>query len=221
MSLPDNLAAEAEAARAADEADDAAGRASEDLPAGSGPGAEGQRPKVYGDSAYGSGEFQSLLEDAGIDSGCRTQPPAASGGRFATDRFGIDLEAGTVTCPAGVTVTLRRHRDASGTASFADACKTCPLAEPGVARSTVDHWRQRGLCPAPEWTAGGRPAWRWSSVAACAQSTGRSHRLRCGWRRRRAVTHPAPGLCSSRRRAVQSSRTPRYPNGSYAVGPCP
>ena len=32
------------------------------------------KPKVYGDSAYGTGEFQERLEDADIASGCRTQP---------------------------------------------------------------------------------------------------------------------------------------------------
>ncbi len=122
--LPADVAAEADAPRVADAADDAAAGEGPS----EGPGDEGQAPKVYGDSAYGSGEFQSLLEDAGIESGCRTQPPAAAGGRFAKDRFGIDLGAGTVTCPAGVTVVLRRHRDRSGTARFGDACATCPLA---------------------------------------------------------------------------------------------
>jgi hypothetical protein len=126
--FPENLAAEAEAARAADAADNAA-RAAEDATAGENQDDESPRPKVYGDAAYGSGEFQSLLEDARIDSGCRTQSPVAAGGHFPKDRFDIDLEAGTVTCPAEVTVTLRRHRDATGTASFGDACKTCPLAE--------------------------------------------------------------------------------------------
>lgn len=48
---------------------------------------------VYGDSAYGGGEFQQRLEDEGIDSGCRTQPPVAPKGRFAKDQFRIDLEA--------------------------------------------------------------------------------------------------------------------------------
>ncbi|MGI8751795.1 MAG: transposase [Acidimicrobiales bacterium] len=128
--LPADLAAEADAARAADNADDAAAReADKEAAPGEGQSDEAQRHKVYGDSAYGSGEFQSLLEDAGIDSGCRTQPPVAAGGRFAKDRFSIDLQAGTVTCPAEVTVALRVHRDHSGTAHFGGACATCPLAD--------------------------------------------------------------------------------------------
>ena len=40
------------------------------------------RPTVYGDSAYGSGEFQGLLQQSRINSRCRTQLAAAPGGRF-------------------------------------------------------------------------------------------------------------------------------------------
>ena len=32
-----------------------------------------------------------------------------------------------MTCPAGITVTIRRGRDGGGLASFADACATCEL----------------------------------------------------------------------------------------------
>ena len=48
--------------------------------------------------------------------------PAIPGG-FSVDDFDIDTHAGTVTCPAGHTVTIR----ASGTASFARHCQRCPL----------------------------------------------------------------------------------------------
>ena len=89
-------------------------------------GEEGEEPKVYGDSAYGTGEFQERLEDAGVESGCRTQRPTAADGMFAKDAFDVDLDANTVTCPAEVTVTLRRKADGSGTASFAGACTDCP-----------------------------------------------------------------------------------------------
>jgi hypothetical protein len=33
-----------------------------------------------------------------------------------------------VTCPNEVTLTIRRGRDGAGTAHFAAACATCPLA---------------------------------------------------------------------------------------------
>lgn len=83
--------------------------------------------KVYGDAAYGTGEFLDMLAKSHIVAGCKTQPPVAVGGRFAKDRFDIDLEADTVTCPNEVTVTIRRNRDGDGIASFGDACAGCPL----------------------------------------------------------------------------------------------
>ena len=87
----------------------------------------GDRPRVYGDAAYGSGQFLDRLARAGIESRCKCQPPAAAGGLFPKDRFHIDLDRETVTCPADVTVTIRRGRDGDGMAYFADACEPCPL----------------------------------------------------------------------------------------------
>jgi IS5 family transposase len=97
--------------------------------------AEPRRPKVYGDNAYGTGEFQERLEDNDIDSRCKTQQPTAPGGLFAKDRFAVNLDDDTVTCPNGVTVTIRRHRDGSGMAYFSGACATCPLREQCTAAS--------------------------------------------------------------------------------------
>jgi hypothetical protein len=82
---------------------------------------------VYGDAAYGSGEFLHLLALAGIDSGCKTQPPVAPGGRYSKEEFYIDLEADTVTCPAGEEVTIQRNKFGDGIASFESACADCPL----------------------------------------------------------------------------------------------
>jgi transposase len=82
---------------------------------------------VYGDSAYGTGEIQSRLEDEGIESKCKTQQPIARIGFFAKDRFVVNLDDDTVTCPNGVTVTIRRHVKGSGLAKFAKACASCPL----------------------------------------------------------------------------------------------
>lgn len=86
----------------------------------------GDKAKVYGDAAYGSGEFQARLEDENIDSGCRTQPPSAPAGRFAKDQFRIDLDTDTVTCPNEVTVDIQRGAKGNGIAYFADACTNCP-----------------------------------------------------------------------------------------------
>ena len=84
-------------------------------------------PTVYGDNAYGTGDFQSRLEDAGIDSRAKTQRPNATNGLFGKDRFVVDLEADTVTCPAAVTVSIRRHSDGGGMAKFAGACTSCAM----------------------------------------------------------------------------------------------
>ncbi len=94
-------------------------------------GAEGDGDEVpttvYGDNAYGTGDFQSRLEDEGIESRCKTQKPNATNGLFSKERFDVDLEADTVTCPAGVTVSIRRHSDGGGIAKFAEACASCAL----------------------------------------------------------------------------------------------
>jgi hypothetical protein len=87
-------------------------------------------PAVYGDAAYGSGELLERVENAGILVGIKVQPPPAVKGHFPKDRFAIDLDAKTVTCPAGITVPIRartggRH---AGEAGFGAACRTCPLA---------------------------------------------------------------------------------------------
>jgi IS5 family transposase len=95
----------------------------------SGSDADGEtdRSTVYGDAAYGTGEFLDHLADNDIASRCKTQPPTALGGLFPKDRFDIDLEDDTVTCPAGVTVTIRRRPNGDGMASFAGHCTGCPL----------------------------------------------------------------------------------------------
>ncbi|HEY3750688.1 MAG TPA: IS1182 family transposase [Pseudonocardiaceae bacterium] len=88
------------------------------------------RPAVYGDAAYGAGELLARVDNAGIHNGLKVQPPARVKGHFGKDEFAIDLDAATVTCPAGVTVGIRvlasdRH---AGMAEFGAACADCPLA---------------------------------------------------------------------------------------------
>lgn len=82
---------------------------------------------VYGDNAYGTGEFQEFLDDAGIESRCKTQSASPAGGMFSKERFDIDLAAGTVSCPNGITVTIRHRSDGIGVAVFDKHCSTCSL----------------------------------------------------------------------------------------------
>lgn len=80
--------------------------------------------EVLGDSAYSAGEFRAHLEAHDMTAVIKPPPlrPAVEGG-FTLDDFTIDLEAATVTCPEGVTVTITR----SGSARFGTACRTCPV----------------------------------------------------------------------------------------------
>jgi len=91
-------------------------------------GVESQRLVVYGDSAYGAGGLLDTLERGDAQIMCKVQPPVAPAGRFAKDAFTIDLQAATVTCPAGQTTALRTLTDGQ-IAYFGAACRECPLAE--------------------------------------------------------------------------------------------
>ena len=88
---------------------------------------DAERACVYGDNAYGTGSFHDRLERAGIADRCKTQTPTAAGGLFSKDRFDIDLGAGAVSCPGGVTVPIRPARAGGGSAYFGSACPACPL----------------------------------------------------------------------------------------------
>jgi hypothetical protein len=86
------------------------------------------KPDVFGDSAYAGGDNLSRLEDQGFT--VRAKVPAAHGrnGRYSKDEFGVDLDAETVTCPAGQVTPIRWGGDGGGLASFGPACGSCPLA---------------------------------------------------------------------------------------------
>lgn len=83
---------------------------------------------VYGDAAYGAGDFLHQLEQAGAGIKCKVQPPVAPAGRFTKDQFHIDLTHSTVRCPGAVTVSIRTIKTGGGAASFGAACASCPLA---------------------------------------------------------------------------------------------
>jgi hypothetical protein len=127
-----------------------------------GPAGEDQ-PAVYGDAAYGSGELLEKVEQAGLHAGIKVQPPPAPKGHFPKDRFGIDLRAGTVTCPAGITAAIRvRSGRHAGAASFGAACRTCPLA---AQCTTAPYGRTITIGPHEARLAAARirqasPAWR-------------------------------------------------------------
>jgi len=87
----------------------------------------GQEPLGwYGDSAYGTGDLRGAISDAGHAAVIKPKPlQAPVEGGFTIDDFTVDEQAGTVTCPAGRTVTLSRTR----IATFGVACRNCPLRQ--------------------------------------------------------------------------------------------
>ena len=90
-------------------------------------GASSDRPRLYGDNSYGTGRMHELLANAKIESRCKTRLPTAPHGRFAKTCFAIDLREQTITCPAGVSATIRSAAGGGGTAHFGSYCAPCPL----------------------------------------------------------------------------------------------
>jgi hypothetical protein len=83
--------------------------------------------EVYGDASYGTADLVEKLEAAAIEPNVKVQPPTAREGKFSQDDFTINLERGSVQCPAGHLVQLRRGKDGSGEAQFGALCNDCPL----------------------------------------------------------------------------------------------
>jgi len=88
--------------------------------------AEGQPVEVLGDSAYATGDMLHTLHSKSWAPLLKPWPlkPAVPGG-FTIDDFTHDPEAGTLTCPAGVT----RRLSPKNNVTFGVACRGCPLAE--------------------------------------------------------------------------------------------
>jgi hypothetical protein len=92
-------------------------------------GGPATRAVVYGDSAYGTGAHLAWLDHHGLTPMVKAQLPTAPGGRFAKDQFRINLQAGTVTCPARVTTPILPASRGGGRARFGAACSVCPLRQ--------------------------------------------------------------------------------------------
>jgi len=86
------------------------------------------KPEIVGDAAYGDGATRAELKEAGLRVIARVPPVRNMTGGFAKDRFTVDLDASTVTCPAQQNASIRFSRDGGGVARFAPHCATCPLA---------------------------------------------------------------------------------------------
>jgi hypothetical protein len=85
----------------------------------------GEQVEVLGDSAYGTGPMLAGLAAAGHAALIKPWPTRSLiPGGFSTADFVVDQAAGTLTCPAGHTVTLTPVKKA---AKFGDRCTGCAL----------------------------------------------------------------------------------------------
>jgi hypothetical protein len=83
-----------------------------------------RRVQVLGDSAYGTGEALAAFTEAGHTPIIKPWPVrSAVEGGFTIDDFTVDEEAGTATCPNGITRAITRTR----AVIFGKACHGCPL----------------------------------------------------------------------------------------------
>jgi len=86
--------------------------------------------EVIGDTHYGSAENRRDLAEEGIELTAPAQPASAPKGYFSKDEFTIDLEGGTVTCPAGQSATIPTTKARRRQARFdLKACAVCPLRD--------------------------------------------------------------------------------------------
>jgi hypothetical protein len=85
---------------------------------------DGEVVEVLGDSAYATGEALKAITEAGRVPLVKPGPlrPAVPGG-FTTDDFTVDEQAGTVTCPNGLTRPISPRRSVT----FGAGCRGCPL----------------------------------------------------------------------------------------------
>jgi hypothetical protein len=87
----------------------------------------GRRPgRLLGDTAYGTGPIRAELADRGVDVLAPVPEGPGRPGRLAKRDFQIDLQAGTVTCPAGQRAPIRTEPSGARRASFSKrGCDVC------------------------------------------------------------------------------------------------
>jgi hypothetical protein len=191
-------------------------------------GEEGERPLVFGDSAYAGPDTIGELNEAGYEVIAKVPPATNRDGHYTKDDFAIDLTANTVTCPAGITVAIRRGADGEGRAEFAAACSACPLRERCTAspagRTISIHRREavlqraKRLQATPEW----RDAYRQIRPRVERKI---AHFVRAAWGGRRARTRGRQRVTSdavTRAAAVNWARLATlgltFTGGRWAIG---
>jgi hypothetical protein len=100
----------------------------------------GRRPqRLLGDTAYGTGPVRAELAERNVDVLAPVPEAPGKPGRLANRDFHIDLQAGTVTCPAGQAAPIRTEPAGQRRATFAKTvCAGCPLHDRCVAPARGD-----------------------------------------------------------------------------------
>jgi hypothetical protein len=90
---------------------------------------ESRRPaRLLGDTAYGTGPVRAELAARDVDVLAPVFEGSVKPGRLGKRDFCVDLDAGTVTCPAGTVAPIRTEPSGARRARFAKAiCDACPL----------------------------------------------------------------------------------------------
>jgi hypothetical protein len=104
---------------------------------------ERRRPRrLLGDTAYGNGPTRAELAERRVEVLAPVPEGKVVEGRLGKRDFQIDLDAGTITCPAGHTVSISTSKSGFRGANFpAQMCRACPLKAaccPGRTRRQVN-----------------------------------------------------------------------------------
>ncbi len=102
-----------------------------------------RRPKrILGDTAYGNGVVRSELAERNVEILAPVPEGTVLEDRVGKRDFTIDLDAGTVSCPAGQTAAIRTSKKGSRGANFSRAvCGGCALKDrccPGRPNRHID-----------------------------------------------------------------------------------
>jgi Transposase DDE domain/Transposase domain (DUF772) len=123
--------------------------------------------EVIADTHYGSTDIRQDLAGQGVELVAPAPPSSAPKGYFSKDDFTIDLDAATVTCPAGQVATIPTSSARRRQARFDGAtCAACPLRDRCTRRAggrTIDINRDEALlitARQARWTAEFRERYR-------------------------------------------------------------
>ncbi|MGI8557244.1 MAG: IS1182 family transposase [Solirubrobacteraceae bacterium] len=103
---------------------------------------ERQPERILGDTAYGNGPVRAELAERGVDVLAPVPEGKVVEDRLGKREFQIDLDAGTVTCPAGQTTAISVSKSGFRGANFSrQVCSECPLKAqccPGRSRRQIN-----------------------------------------------------------------------------------